>query len=219
MLPLTLSYILAATGERKDKSSLLPTLSFSAGLASVFCGAGLAVSYLGKNILQGSEVGPFFSGVISVTMGLQLFEIINLPLLSFDGPSIEDGGEDDNGLAVFLRTYLLGVSSALVASPCATPVLTALLATISTSDTGVSGGLLLLGYTLGFLTPLVVVSATGSQALMKAQSMSGEGSWAGAVGKWVTPLSGGFLVYYGTGVVLESVWGDPSLMALAPVMQ
>ena len=41
LLPLTLSYISTAAGERSDKSSFLPTLAFAAGLAVIFCGFGL----------------------------------------------------------------------------------------------------------------------------------------------------------------------------------
>ena len=36
LLPLTISYISNAAGERKDKATTLPTLAFAAGLASVF---------------------------------------------------------------------------------------------------------------------------------------------------------------------------------------
>ena len=48
-----------------------------------------------------------------------------------------------------LQAYLVGLTFALAASPCSTPVLATLLAYVSTSQDPLLGGSLLLAYTLG----------------------------------------------------------------------
>jgi cytochrome c-type biogenesis protein len=183
LLPLTVSYITAAAGERKDQQTLLPTAAFAAGLAVVFCSLGVAAVELGD--VLGSTTGtsgvllPVLSNLICLAMGLKLLEIIDLPLPSMDfftkgaqqqirpssnEPILLDAtgqilqstspeGEKSNGEGNALaRTFLLGGTSALVASPCATPVLTSILAFVATASHPALGAVLLLGYTLGTRT-------------------------------------------------------------------
>lgn len=211
--------------------------------------------------------------LVSVFMGLQLLELIRIPLPSLDfkwrsaaafesnsgtntGGSLfdADGGllvenlksnqetndnsdDDDNtedenndNLAALLRMFLLGGTSALVASPCATPVLASLLAYLATvsSDAYSSGDLWrgtswMLSYTLGYSTPLLAVGATGGQALVNLQrNRDGdqEGFDFGALlGKWVNPLTGGVLIAFGMNGFLVAFLGDPSLSALAPIIE
>jgi len=114
-----------------------------------------------------------------------------------------------------LRTFLLGGSSALVASPCATPVLTSILAYVAQAQNTVLGALLLGCYTAGYATPLLYVAATGGQALVKWKSQP-PGRYA-AIAPWITPLTAAVLLYTGTSGLLVALFGDPSVMALAPV--
>lgn len=194
LLPLTLSYISTAAGERNDKSSFLPTLAFAAGLGFVFCAFGLSASFLGgifgksSDSFIGKVVLALLSSGVSLVMGLQLLDIINIPLPSLEIgiPGIHDNQEptknmssrdleedmlefDDEGnlvsitssselanaaaaaksnAASLFRTFLLGGSSALVASPCATPVLTSILAFVALSQDAVLGATFLLTYTV-----------------------------------------------------------------------
>ena len=283
LLPLTVSYISAAAGERRDGKVLLPTLAFAAGLASVFCTLGVAVAELGGVFGgTGSASGagvllPIVSHLICVLMGLQLLDLVELPLPSLDflnprksKPSFDGSSSSEPELILFdddgkitdtvtadaydesgrkreedgslFRTFLLGGSSALVASPCATPVLASILGFVAASENPAIGATLLLGYTLGYSTPLLIVASTGGQALvrLRQQSSSGGsgdaavaavdgegggssssagGSFYGKIGPWVTPLTAGILLWYGTDGMLTAVFGDPSLAGLAPVIE
>ena len=112
LLPLTISYISASTTEQRNvnavdtttgnpegesASSLLPTLAFAAGLASVFVGLGLSAALLGAGVFGSAtttgddgtvNVGKLLlaclSSGISVAMGLQLLDIVRIPLPSFE---------------------------------------------------------------------------------------------------------------------------------------
>jgi cytochrome c-type biogenesis protein len=246
LLPLTMSYISQAAGEREDRQAALPTLAFAAGLAAVFCSLGVAVATLGgvfggtSSGTTGGVVLPLLSNGICLAMGLQLLGFVQLSLPSFVSLSddkksnINNGGQEELILldgsgrivtsqskkkeASLFRTFLLGGSSALVASPCATPVLTSILAFVASAQNGGLGALLLLGYTLGYSTPLLLVASTGGQALVELRQKGGT-SFYGKIAPWVTPLTGGVLLWYGTNGLLVALFGDPSLAGLAPILE
>ncbi|KAG7342951.1 cytochrome c biogenesis protein [Nitzschia inconspicua] len=250
LLPLTISYISNAAGERKDSSTALPTMAFAAGLASVFCTLGLIAASVGGAVYGNSAntniALPLVSNVICCLMGFQLLELINLPLpallssgsssgssLFTAGSGKRDGGEnliliDGSGNILndkasrnaeqgsLFRTFLLGGSSALVASPCATPVLTSILAFVANSSNPLLGGFLLLFYTFGYSTPLLLTAATGGQALVRLKELGGkdETSVYAKVAPWITPFTAGILLWYGTNGLLTTLFGDPSLAGL-----
>lgn len=278
LLPLTMSYISSAAGDREDRNVVLPTLAFASGLAAVFCGLGLSASLLGgvfggnsgaEDNLLGAFVLAALSSGVSIAMGLQLLELVNLPLpslelnLGFNGNAISSGGgggtnngdgecvacsqiaydQDGNILPSptsssatntgkgraddsksdtnsLFRTFLLGGSSALVASPCATPVLTSILAFVAVTKDPTLGAILLLTYTVGYSTPLLVVAASGGQALVNLQNGDDDGGGVMAkIGQLVNPLTASVLIWYGTNGFLEALFGDPSLAGLAPVFE
>lgn len=256
LLPLTMSYISTAAGEREDKAAFFPTLAFASGLASVFVGLGLSVSLLGgvfgqnnsDNLIATILLVALSSGV-SITMGFQMLGLVDLPLPSLELPmapsdSTSSSGDDsmsselvfdDDGIMIdmssvsynsdkqesgaaasaLFRTFLLGGSSALVASPCATPVLTSILAYVAASQNPALGAALLFTYTAGYSTPLLIIGATGGEALAKAQAVGNDGSIVGKVGRVVNPFTAGILIWYGTTGLLEGLFGDPSLSGLA----
>jgi cytochrome c-type biogenesis protein len=147
-------------------------------------------------------------------MGLQLLELVELPLISLDaitkkksdtvvfldasGNMISNTPPAEGGS--LLRTFLLGASSALVASPCATPVLTSILAFCAKTHNPAVGAGLLGMYSLGYSTPLLIVAATGGTVLRGAP--------------WVNYVTGGLLVWIGTTGVLTALLGDASLAGL-----
>ena len=238
LLPLTISYISNAAGERNDKTTTLPTLAFAAGLASVFCSLGLVAASVGGVVYGNSGntniLLPLFSSTICCVMALQLLDLISLPLLKLkpmptsrasvvkEGTILIDGrgkiiskGAKSKEQGSLIRTFLLGGSSALVASPCATPVLTSILGFVANSSDPLLGALLLFCYTLGYSTPLLITAATGGQALVKLKQMGeNQGSIYGAIAPWVTPCTAGILLWYGTNGLLMTTFGDPSLAGL-----
>ena len=57
------------------------------------------------------------------------------------------------------QAYLAGLTFALAASPCSTPVLATLLAYVATTHDPLAGGGLLFAYTSGYVTPLLAAAA------------------------------------------------------------
>jgi cytochrome c-type biogenesis protein len=242
LLPLTISYISNAAGERKDSSTTLPTLAFAAGLASVFCTLGLIAALVGGAVYGNSAntniALPLISNMICCLMGFQLLELVNLPLPALRSSTVSSTSRNNKDDLILIdgsgkilqnksskaeseqgslfRTFLLGGSSALLASPCATPVLTSILAFVANSSNPLLGGFLLLFYTLGYSTPLLVTAATGGQALIRLKELGGkdETSIYAKVAPWTTPFTAGILLWYGTNGLLTTLLGDPSLAGL-----
>ena len=65
------------------------------------------------------------------------------------------------------QAFLAGLTFALAASPCSTPVLATLLAYVAASQEPLLGGGLLLAYTSGCEVPLVLFSAQAPSHLNK----------------------------------------------------
>jgi len=117
-------------------------------------------------------------------MGLNLLEIIPLQLPSWGGtewisPNLPQG----------VRSYLIGLSFGLVASPCSTPVLATLLAWVAKTGNLGLGAMLLLAYALGYATPLVIAGTFTATIKSLLQLRS----W----GAWINPLSGTLLLGFG----------------------
>ena len=268
LLPLTVSYISTAAGEREDKAAFFPTLAFVSGLSFVFSGLGLSVSLLGGVFGQSMSLSDNFmatlslvilSSGVSIAMGLQLLELINIPLPSLDvelpflkSPEDLKSSEnmdtseiifDDDGMIVqkppslslqtespnpknslaLVRVFLLGGSCALLESPCATPVLTSILAFVGVSRNPILGATLLLTYTIGYSTPLLIVGATGGEALAKLRASSMDDDvnnvgWITKIGQYVSPATGAVLIWYGTNSFLTGIFGDASLTGLSPIL-
>ncbi|CAN0235268.1 unnamed protein product, partial [Ectocarpus fasciculatus] len=125
------------------------------GLATVLSVLGLSATYAGKVMGSsafgtglGATVLPLAASAFAVAMGLNVLELVQLNFPSFEG-----GLDYMTSLPKNARAYLLGASSALVASPCCTPVLASILGFIATSQDPALGLVLLLTYSAGYTTP------------------------------------------------------------------
>jgi cytochrome c-type biogenesis protein len=117
-------------------------------------------------------------------MGLNLLEALPLQLPSFGG--LEWISKD---LPKGVRSYLIGLTFGLVASPCSTPVLASILAWIATTQDLILGGVLLLSYTAGYVAPLIL-AGTFTASIKKLLELR---RWS----SWITPVSGVLLVGFG----------------------
>jgi len=127
---------------------------------------------------------PIIVSIVAILMGLNLLEALPLQLPSFGG--MEWISKD---LPKSVRSYLIGLTFGVVASPCSTPVLATLLAWVATTHDLILGGVLLLSYTAGYVAPLIL-AGTFTASIKKLLELR---RWSG----WITPVSGGLLVGFG----------------------
>jgi cytochrome c-type biogenesis protein len=188
MLPLTIGYI----GGFESKSTLSAALQsawFALGFATTLTGFGLAAAFLGKIYGQTGWGWSIVMGVVAIAMGLQLLEILPMRLPNWGNVEIS------RQLPSGLRSYLVGLTFGLVASPCSTPVLITLLTWVSSTGNILLGAGLLLIYALGSVLPLMLAGTFAG--LMKG--FLAMRSWSG----WLTRLSGAVLLGFGTISILN----------------
>uniref|UniRef100_A0A0E0F970 Cytochrome C biogenesis protein transmembrane domain-containing protein n=1 Tax=Oryza meridionalis TaxID=40149 RepID=A0A0E0F970_9ORYZ len=123
--------VTSAFGSGKDRSEVVGnSVAFSLGLATTLAILGVAASFAGKAYGQVGQGLPVAASGLAVIMGLNLLE-----------------------------AYLAGLTFALAASPCSTPVLATLLGYVATSRDPIVGGSLLLTYTTGYVAPLLIAAS------------------------------------------------------------
>ncbi len=191
MLPITIGYI----GGYETKSRLqaaAQSIWFSLGLATTLAGLGIFATVVGKVYGQIGIGLPIVVSFVAIIMGLNLLEALPLKLPSW-------GGTDwiSRDLPAGVRSYLIGLTFGLVASPCSTPVLATLLTWISTTQDPLVGGTLLLCYAVGYVAPLVL-AGTFTASIKKLLELR---RWSG----WINPVSGSLLVGFGVFSLLSRI--------------
>jgi cytochrome c-type biogenesis protein len=183
MLPITIGYIGGYQAKGRI-SAAIQSSWFSLGLATTLAGLGIVAASLGKVYGQVGLGLPIIVSVVAIVMGLNLLEILPLQF-----PSLGATDWIAEELPDGLRSYLLGLTFGLVASPCSTPVLATLLAWVANTQDLILGGGLLLSYTGGYVAPLIV-AGTFTASIKKLLELR---RWSG----WINPVSGALLLGFG----------------------
>jgi len=138
-IPLVIAYV-GGTGVEPKKAAKL-SLVFALGAAVTFTALGVVAASIGYFIGVGVKWWYLVLGVLMVLMALQTWGIVNLvPSTYLTGRSKRRG---------YLGALLTGMLGGLFSSPCATPVLVALLAVAAGSGSLFRGTMLLLLYGVG----------------------------------------------------------------------
>ncbi|QUY41616.1 cytochrome c biogenesis protein CcdA [Acaryochloris marina] len=191
MLPITVGYIGGYETENRWQS-MAQSIWFCLGLASTLAGLGIGAALLGRVYGQIGVGLAIVVSLVAIIMGLNLLEALPLRLPSFSGVELIS-----DQLPRGVRSFLLGLTFGLVASPCSTPVLATLLAWISSTQDPILGGGLLLSYTAGYTAPLVI-AGTFTAAIKRFLAIR---QWSA----WITPTSGVILIAFGVFSLLNHV--------------
>ncbi|MCM1982518.1 cytochrome c biogenesis protein CcdA [Lyngbya confervoides] len=183
MLPITVGYIGGYQAKSRWQGAW-QSAWFALGLATMLTLLGVGAASLGRIYGQVNHGLAIAVSLIAIVMGLNLLEALPLRFPSWSGSEVIS-----ETFPPAVRTYLLGITFGLIASPCSTPVLATLLAWISSTQDPILGAGLLLSYTLGYTAPLILAGTftTVIQNLLKLRRWS----------SWITPTSGVLLIGFG----------------------
>ena len=157
LLPVNLSYI----GTLKIDShwdAFLKAGAFVLGAVTVLSLFGLFSSFAGLVIVEYKGYINLLVGAIIILMGLSLLEVIRLPLPQVD-LNLPMAGP-----------YGVGFTFALVSSPCASPVLFAVLAAAAATGSQILGTLTMVSYALGY-TAVIFFSSLFTGLAKQAKSI------------------------------------------------
>jgi cytochrome c-type biogenesis protein len=183
MLPITIGYIGGYEAKNRWQAAAQSTW-FALGLATTLAGLGIIAAVVGKVYGQIGIGLPIIVSIIAILMGLNLLEALPLQF-----PSFGDTDWISQDLPSGARSYAIGLTFGLVASPCSTPVLASLLGWVASTKDLVLGAVLLISYTVGYVTPLIL-AGTFTASIKKLLELR---RWSG----WINPVSGALLVGFG----------------------
>jgi cytochrome c biogenesis protein CcdA len=159
-IPLVVGYV-GGTGQRDPKKAFRLSVTFAAGAAVTFTVLGVVASVFGRLMGTAASWWYIILGVLMVLMALQtwgIFEIIPSSYLI-----------SKNTKKGFAGAFIAGILGGIFSSPCATPVLIALLAIVAGKGSILWGILLLLLYSIGHGI-LAVIAGTSIGFVQKLSS-------------------------------------------------
>lgn len=175
------------------RRTVLTALCFVAGFSLVFVGLGATASVFGRFIAGHLSQLGLVAGLVIIMMGLHFLGLLRIPLL-YRSATI-DVGRKPAGL---LGAFVMGLAFAFGWTPCAGPVLAAVLMMTGAEATVAKGALLLAAYSLGTGIPFLIAAAFMSEFMTLLKGIKPHLAL-------VEKTMGGFLVLTGaaflTGVV------------------
>jgi len=138
-IPLVIAYV-GGVGVEPKKAFRL-SLVFALGAAITFTVLGVVAASVGQLLGTGAKWWYIVLGILMVLMALQTWEVVNII------PSTYLAGKSK--LRGYAGSMITGMLGGLFSSPCATPVLIALLAIAAGSGNLLWGALLMLVYGVG----------------------------------------------------------------------
>ncbi|MGJ4903121.1 cytochrome c biogenesis CcdA family protein [Bradyrhizobium sp. HKCCYLS2058] len=146
------------TSMAQRRRTVLTALCFVGGFSLVFVGLGATASVFGRFIAGHLSQLGILAGLVIIMMGLHFLGVLRIPLL-YRSATI-DVGRKPAGL---LGAFVMGLAFAFGWTPCAGPVLAAVLMMAGAEATVGKGALLLAAYSVGTGIPFLIAAAFTGQ--------------------------------------------------------
>jgi cytochrome c-type biogenesis protein len=146
MLPVNLSYI-GTLNVKSRREAFWNAAGFVLGVVTILSIFGLFSSVAGAVMVDFRGYINLAVGILIILMGLSIGGLFHLPLPQFQV-----------SLPPFAGTYGVGLTFALISSPCASPVLFAVLAAAAATGSPVWSVLTMVAYALGYTAVIFATS-------------------------------------------------------------
>jgi thiol:disulfide interchange protein DsbD len=186
LIPVSAGYIGVRAGGSKFKGFTL-SLVYVTGVALTYSALGLFASltatFFGR--ISSSPVTYLFVGGVIVLFGLSMLDLFTIPLPRIIRlPTLKK--------QIYFSTFILGLSSGLIVSPCLTPVLASILAYLITKKNLLYGATLLFSFAYGMGLILILVG-TFSAVLV---NLPKSGKWMIYIKRFFSFLLIGMGIYF-----------------------
>ncbi len=193
MIPITAAIVGGANadGTRPPMArTLLLTLSYVIGLATVYAGLGVLAGLTGTMFGTVSTSPWLYFGMANLLLlsALAMLDVIPIRLpAALAGRAATAGTGGRMGGA-----FVMGAMSGLVAAPCGAPVMAAVLTWVTRTGSGVLGFVYLLAFSFGMCTLLVVVGLSSGAVARLPRA----GAWMVQVKRFFALVMLGVAEYY-----------------------
>ena len=203
LVPSYLSYItglsveeLADVGERERfrTAILLNALLFVCGFSTVFIAFGASASVIGQLLYEYQELIRKIGGVLIVVFGLYLLGFLKMSFFMTERRLMQF----EKRPVGYIGSFLIGTAFAAGWTPCVGPILGAILAFASTTESTKDGVLLLASYSAGLGLPFLITAFGVDSFLVYFKKMR---AYLGGV----SVVSGGMLVVVGVMIYADSL--------------
>lgn len=183
LLPVNLSYI-GTLNIKSRRDAFVKASFFVLGAVSIFSLFGLFASFASSVMVDFRGHIHVVVGAIILLMGLSFAGLFHLPLpkkqvaIPIPGP------------------FGAGLTFALVTSPCASPVLFAVLATAAASGSQVLSTITMISYALGY-TAVIFFASLFTGLVKQRQMLLAKSEWIIRLGSGALILAGGFYLVTG----------------------
>ncbi len=192
MVPLMIGYVSGEEGVKGWRSGLAMSLLFVTGLAIVFAIMGMLAALGGRLLGDVGPYWPYIVGAVAILMGLQLTEIIRVPVPAWSGFTPKRKGT--------INAIFLGAMFGIVSAPCAVPILALVLTWIAAKGINIlSGALLLILYAFGH-SVLILLAGT---SMGWAKKLIEEGPFRSA-GDRLRKAGGGLVILVGVYLIVSA---------------
>ncbi len=170
-IPLVIGYV-GGVGQDHPKKAFKLSLTFALGSALTFTTLGTLAALLGKIMSMTTSWWYIVLGILMVLMALQIFEVYEFIPSSYLMSRNKRKG--------YLGAFVAGVLGGIFSSPCATPVLVALLAIVAQKGNFIWGVVLLLLYAMGH-SILIIITGTSIGLMTKITAHASYGKISQAI--------------------------------------
>jgi cytochrome c-type biogenesis protein len=188
----TIPVIIGYIGGQKEQTrlrGLALALTFVVGLAATYVIIGVTASFVGS-VLGLSRAGWTYAvAAICILVGLNMAGVLPLRFATW-APAQSRWAH----MSGFAGAFLLGMLFGLVASPCAMPVLTLILALIASKGQVAYGSVLMFTYALGHGLPLAIIG-TVAGTLTSLERFTKYSVAFQRVGGWLLIAVGAYLIW------------------------
>ena len=140
-IPLVIGYVSNSSAKDDPKKALKFSLVFALGMAVTFTAIGVTASLAGRMISQANTWWYLILGILMILMALQTWGVINLIPATYLVSKNKRRG--------YIGALISGILGGLFSSPCATPMLVALIAIVAFGNNLAYGVLLFFCYSIG----------------------------------------------------------------------